>query len=177
MHCMFVDFSFFDNVCNAGFLLSKVVVPGYSKTCLKWPLSKRPKMGFQDQLLLNAGQKYCRMLQREHSAILSTFIKLTFVIKFFDLSICEWPLKTGFTVYLKKVIPNTSYILIRHLQDNFWGQFSAEFFPLSYLFHHDSVDNFWRVISNMYYFGKGSIQAKNDSYLYVKFQFSISINC
>ena len=24
----------------------------------------------------NAGQKYCRMLQREHSAILSTFINL-----------------------------------------------------------------------------------------------------
>ena len=29
---------------------------------------------FQDQLLLNAGQKYCRMPQEEHSAILSTFI-------------------------------------------------------------------------------------------------------
>ena len=37
----------------------------YSKTCLKWPLSKRPKIGFQDQLSLNAGQKYCRMLQGE----------------------------------------------------------------------------------------------------------------
>ena len=43
--------------------------------------SKRPKLGFQDQLSLNAGQKYCRMLQGEHSAILSTFIKLPFVIK------------------------------------------------------------------------------------------------
>ena len=32
----------------------------YSKTCVKRPLSKRPKIGFQDQLLLNAGQKYCR---------------------------------------------------------------------------------------------------------------------
>ena len=32
----------------------------YSKTCVKWPLSKRPKIVFQDQLLLNAGQKYCR---------------------------------------------------------------------------------------------------------------------
>ena len=30
----------------------------YSKTCVKRPLSKRPKIGFQDQLLLNAGQKY-----------------------------------------------------------------------------------------------------------------------
>ena len=27
----------------------------YSKTCIKRPLSKRPKVGFQDQLLLNAG--------------------------------------------------------------------------------------------------------------------------
>ena len=29
---------------------------GYSKTCVKRPLSKRPKIGFQDQLSLNAGQ-------------------------------------------------------------------------------------------------------------------------
>ena len=42
-------------------------------------------------LSLNAGQKYCRMLQREHSAILSTFIKLPFVIKIFVLSLFEWP--------------------------------------------------------------------------------------
>ena len=49
---------------------------GYSKTCVKRPLSKRSQIGFQDQLSLNAGQKYCRILQREHSAILSTFIKL-----------------------------------------------------------------------------------------------------
>ena len=48
----------------------------YSKTCVKRPLSKRPKIGFQDQLWLNGGQKYCRMPQGEHSAILSTFIKL-----------------------------------------------------------------------------------------------------
>ena len=46
----------------------------YSKTCGKRPHSKRPKIGFQDQLSLNAGQKYCRMLQGEHSAILLTFI-------------------------------------------------------------------------------------------------------
>ena len=59
----------------------------YSKTCVKGPLSKRPKIGFQDQLLLNAGQKYCRMLQWEHSAIFSTYIKLPFVIKIFILSV------------------------------------------------------------------------------------------
>ena len=72
----------------------------YSKTCVKQPLSKRPKIVFQDQLSHNASQKYCRMLQREHSAILSTFIKLPFVIKIFDLCIFEWPFYTGFTVIL-----------------------------------------------------------------------------
>ena len=70
----------------------------YSKTCLIRPLSKRPNIGFQDQLSLNVGQKYCVILPLEHSAILSTFIKLPFVIKIFVLSIFEWPLKTGFTV-------------------------------------------------------------------------------
>ena len=35
----------------------------YSKTCVKRPLSKRPEIGFQDQLSLNAGQKCCRKLQ------------------------------------------------------------------------------------------------------------------
>ena len=38
------------------------------------------------------------MLQGEHSAILSTFIKLPFSIKTFVLSIFKWPLMTGFTV-------------------------------------------------------------------------------
>ena len=44
---------------------------------------KTPKIGFQDLLSLNAGQKYCRMLQGDHSAIISTFIKLPFIIKIF----------------------------------------------------------------------------------------------
>ena len=70
----------------------------YSKTYVKRPLSKRPKNCFQDRLLLNAGQKYCRMLQREHSAIIRTFIKLPVVIKTFVLSIFEWPFYAGFTV-------------------------------------------------------------------------------
>ena len=39
------------------------------------------------------------MLQGEHSAILSNFIKLPFVIKILVLSIFEWPLKTGFTAF------------------------------------------------------------------------------
>ena len=68
----------------------KPVLSGHSK--------RRQKIGFQDRLSLNAGEKYYRMLQEEHSEILSTCIKLPFVIKMFVLSIFEWPLKTGFTV-------------------------------------------------------------------------------
>ena len=36
----------------------------YSKTCQKRPLSKRPKIGFHDQFLLNSGQKYCKILNQ-----------------------------------------------------------------------------------------------------------------
>ena len=56
------------------------------------------QIGFQDRLSLNAGQKYCRRLQGEHSAILLAFIKLPFVNKTFVLSIFECPFETGFTV-------------------------------------------------------------------------------
>ena len=35
----------------------------YSKTCLKPSLKKKTKMGFQDWLSLNEGQKYSRMLK------------------------------------------------------------------------------------------------------------------
>ena len=64
---------------------------GYSKTCLKRQLSKIPKFGFQDQFSPNADQE-------EHSAILSTLIKLPVVILTYILSIFDWPFKTGFTV-------------------------------------------------------------------------------
>ena len=73
----------------------------YSKTCVKCPLSKTPKIGFQDQLSLNAGQKYCRMLQGENSAILSTFIKLPFVIMIFVSSFFERPFYKGFTGFIQ----------------------------------------------------------------------------
>ena len=68
----------------------KSVLSGHSK--------KKTEIDFEDGLSLNAGQKYCRMLQGEHSAILSTFIKLSFVNEMFFLCIFEWPLQTGFTV-------------------------------------------------------------------------------
>ena len=35
----------------------------YSRTCHKRQLKKKTKIGLKDQFLLNAGQKYCRMLQ------------------------------------------------------------------------------------------------------------------
>ena len=72
----------------------------YSKIYVKRPLSKRPKIGFQHQLSPTAGQKQCRMLQGEHSAFFFTFIntcKLPFAVKFFVLSIFEWPFYTSFT--------------------------------------------------------------------------------
>ena len=75
------------------------IILSYSKTCVKRPLSKRPKIGFQAQLSLNASQKYCRMLHGEHSAILLTFIMLPIIIKIFVLSIFQWLLKTGLTKY------------------------------------------------------------------------------
>ena len=49
------------------------------------------------------GQKYCRMLQGEHSAILLTCIKLPNDFKTFVLSIFEWPLKASFTVYRSQI--------------------------------------------------------------------------
>ena len=74
----------------------KPVLSGHSK--------RRPKIGFQDRLSLNAGQKYCGMLQGEHSANLSTCIKLPFIFKTFVLSIFEWSLKPGFTVKFSQVM-------------------------------------------------------------------------
>ena len=72
---------------------------GYTiKPVLNGHSNRRPKIGFQDHLLLNACHKNCRYCTS------STFIKLPFVIKIFLLSIVEWPLKTGFTVTIKSSI-------------------------------------------------------------------------
>ena len=57
---------------------SKFFLLTYSKTCVKWQLSKRPKLVFKtDYRVMQVNSK------REHSAILSTFIKLPVVIKIF----------------------------------------------------------------------------------------------
>ena len=47
---------------------------------------------FKTYYHLNACQKYYRTLQGEHSAILSSFTKIPFVIKTGLLSIFEWPI-------------------------------------------------------------------------------------
>ena len=94
-------------------------------TCVKRLLSKRPKIGFQDILSLNACQKYCRMLQGEHSAILSTFIKLPIVIKVFVLSFFTVP----------------SSILIR------WAKNPSKHWKVTYYKQHPWMDpsKHWKV--------------------------------
>ena len=56
------------------------------------------------------------MLQGEHSAIHSTFIRLPFSIKTFVFSIFKWQRKTGFTVYLSifQARRNTGYLYYRN---------------------------------------------------------------
>ena len=69
------------------------------KTCVKQPLSKRPKMVFKTNYRLN-GHRFFRMLPVEHSAILSTFIKLPINIKIFVLSIISGRF-TQFLLYIQ----------------------------------------------------------------------------
>ena len=73
----------FISMINTTTVSLKTKTKPYSKPCLKQSFKKKTKIGFQDRLSLNAGQKYCRMLQREHSALPSTFNKLPSAIKNF----------------------------------------------------------------------------------------------
>ena len=59
-------------------------------------VSLRPKLVITTNYRLMQVKSIAECL--EHSAILSTFIKLPFVIKIFVLSIFEWPFYTCFTV-------------------------------------------------------------------------------
>ena len=67
-------------------LIQSYTSRSYCKICVKRPLSKRPKIGFQDQLVKSVAE-----CSEEHSAILLTSFKLPFVIKIFVLFIFEWP--------------------------------------------------------------------------------------
>ena len=60
------------------------------------PTSSGDKNWFSRPTIPYAAQKVLQNAPREHSAILSTFMKLQFA---FALSIFEWPLQTAFTVF------------------------------------------------------------------------------
>ena len=78
----------------------------YSKTCLKQPLKKNTKSWFSIPII---GQ--CL-----------TFIKLSFVIKTFVLSIFKWPLKTGFTVHVEANFSKFVLMLCPSFSQQFFSQ-------------------------------------------------------
>ena len=80
------------------FLCVFSVAVQYSKTCVKRPLSKRPKIGFKTNYCLMQVKSIAECYKRNILQYVSTFSKLPFVIKIFVLSIFEWPFYTGFTV-------------------------------------------------------------------------------
>ena len=59
------------------------------------------KLFFKTDYRLMQVKSIAECSKREHSAILSTYIKLPFVFKTSVMSISEWPLKTGLTVCKK----------------------------------------------------------------------------
>ena len=72
----------------------------YSKACPKQPL--KTKNRFSNRLFLNASHKYCRMLQESILQYFHPSLSYHLPFKTFNLSIFEWPLKTGFTVPLSR---------------------------------------------------------------------------
>ena len=80
------------------------------------------------------------MLPLEHSAILSTYIKLPFSIKTLLLSIFKWPLKTGFTVYNVQIteVPPVA-LLPDHLDIYKWIE--ANFLSSNWFLLHVNKNN------------------------------------
>ena len=70
----------------------------YSKPCVTRPLSKRPKIGFQDHLSLSAGQSIAECPKGSILKYIRPSLSYHFVIKIFVLSIFKWPFYTDFTV-------------------------------------------------------------------------------
>ena len=66
---------------SVAFHLGLHCFPEYSKTCVKRSLKNRQNKDPNDKWKSNAGQKYCRMLQEEHSTIFLTCIKQSLVLK------------------------------------------------------------------------------------------------
>ena len=67
-------------------------ITNYSKTCVKRPLLKIQKIGFQDQLMLVKSIAKC-----SKGGILQYF-RPSLVIEIFVLSIFDWPFYTGFLI-------------------------------------------------------------------------------
>ena len=113
-----------------------LLVNVYSKTCVKRPLSKRPKLVFKTN--------YCLMQVKsiaecsKDSAILLTFIKLPVVIKIFVLSIFEWLFYTGLTVLIRYASIKSSDKTV-HMQ-----------IPRAFIAHTYKVFNKMKAQSNNY---------------------------
>ena len=104
LHCLLAECSIKSFIISNEIMLH-IQQGSYRQDCVKFKdflcktATLKKRINFQDQSL-NAGQNYCRMLQGEHSTILSTFLKLPFVIKIFVLSIFELRFYTCFTVHV-----------------------------------------------------------------------------
>ena len=71
-------------------------------------------MHFQDSLLLNVGRKYCRMLLRSILQYFRPTLSYHLSFRPFILSIFEWSLKTGLTVYWTKTkVPISSVTTVQ----------------------------------------------------------------
>ena len=77
----------------------------------------------------------------EHSAILLTLIKLPVVFKTFVLSIFDWPLKTGFTVFSKERGEKAQRMFMRSQSWDFniWCITESTSEEISIRWKHDSV--------------------------------------
>ena len=86
-----------DVLCYVISRWQKWSLVGNYKTCVKRVLSRTPKIVFQDQLSLNAGQKYAEC---SNGSILQYFrpsLSYHLSLRLFILSTFEWPFYTGFT--------------------------------------------------------------------------------
>ena len=140
----------------------------YSKTCLKRPLKRKTKIVFQDQLSINAGQKYCRMLQESilqyfwpplsyHLSLRPLFclflsgclrqVLLYFMTQQYDVH------RTVFFFYLIKYIKLYFFTLQYQIHYNFFyiiKYIKLYFFTLQYQIHY----NFFYIIKyiKLYFF-------------------------
>ena len=75
-----------------------IIIMGYSKTCAKQPLSKRPKNWISIPIIAKCRSKVLQNAPRRAFCNTFDFIKLPFVIQTFVVSGFEWGFYTGFTV-------------------------------------------------------------------------------